>query len=397
MALDKTQKLEKKYHFQTYKRYPITLTKGEGTRAYDSNGNEYIDALAGIAVNSVGHCHPKVVAAIKNQAEKLIHCSNFYYNEPQSKLAELLAESSGFDRVFLCNSGAEAMEAAIKLARKHGYKKGKKGDIISFENCFHGRTLATVAMGKGKYQEGFGPMPEGFKTLPFNDVKALRENMNKDVKAVVVEPVQGEGGIVPARKEFLKEIQKACDENDALLIFDEIQCGMGRVGELYAYKYFDIKPDIITLAKALGGGAPIGAMLTKEEIAKTFEFGNHGTTFGGNPLACAAAFAALSVIIEENLPQQAKEKGEYFISKIKEKTSGIDGVKEIRGIGLMIGVQLNFKCAGVVDKMRERGVLANCAAEYVIRLVPPLTIPKNEINKIIDVMVESIREAKENG
>ncbi len=397
MIQNSAQNLEKQHHFQLYKRYPITLKQGKGTKVYDTDGNEYIDALAGIAVNGTGHCHPNVVEAIKKQAETLIHCSNLYYNEPQSELAQLLTQKSGMDRAFLCNSGAEAVEAAIKLVRKYGDKQGKQGKIISFENCFHGRTLGTISMGKAKFQEGFYPLLPGFQTFPYNDAESLQKNIGPDTKAVIAEPIQGESGIIPAEKEFLQELRKICDDYEVPLIFDEIQCGLGRTGEMFAYQYYGVKPDIITIAKSMGGGYPIGAMLAKEEIAGALEFGNHGTTFGGNPLGCAAALAALKTIEEENLPEKARENGKYFMDKIKEKTEGMDQIREIRGVGLMIGVELSSKCADVVLSMLQKGVLANCAAEYVIRMLPPLIITKDEIDTIVDVMVESIKEADENG
>ena len=396
MAEENTQLLAKKHHFQVYKRYPVTLVKGSGAIVYDDEGNEYIDALAGIAVNGTGHNHPKVAAAIKDQADQLLHCSNLYYNEPQSKLAKRLTELSGLERAFFCNSGAEAVEAALKLARRYGDKHGKTGPVYSFTNCFHGRTIATIALGKTKYQDGFGPMPEGLKQLPFNEIEPLRQNIDKNTKAVIVEPIQGEGGIVPAKKEFLQALREICTENDVLLIFDEIQCGMGRTGKLFAYEYFGVKPDVITIAKALGGGFPIGAMLATEKASEAFEFGIHGTTFGGNPLACSAANAVLDVIEEEQLLKQVEEKGRYFTDNIKEKTKDIKSVKEIRGAGLMLGIELDFKCSDVVAKMLQKGVLANCAAEYVIRLLPPYVISNDEIDKVIEVMTETIRET-ENG
>jgi acetylornithine/N-succinyldiaminopimelate aminotransferase len=389
-----TQDLENKYHYKLYNRFPITIVRGNGSIVFDENGREYIDALAGIAVNGIGHCHPKVVEAIKEQAGKLIHCSNLYYNEPQSKLAKLLVTNSDMDRVFFCNSGAEAVEGAIKIARKYGTQSNKNGKIFSFTNCFHGRTIATIAMGKNKYQEGFKPMPEGFEVLEFNNSDMLNDKINNDTVACIIEPIQGEGGIIPAQKEFLINLRKICDKNNALLIFDEIQCGLGRAGALFAYQLYDVKPDIITIAKSLGGGVPIGAALVNEKLADVIGAGNHGTTFGGNPLACAAANATMEVIIEDKLPAQAMEKGKYFIKTIREKTKGIKEVTSIRGAGLMIGIELSFKCADVVKKMMEYGVLANCTADTVIRLLPPLTISYENIDRIIKVMVKSIKEVR---
>ncbi len=395
--MDNAQKLEKENHFQFYKRYPITLVEGGGTRVKDSAGKEYIDALAGIAVNSAGHCHPKVVQAIQEQAAKLIHITNLYYNEPQSNLALLLTQISGMDRVFFTNSGGEAVEGALKLARRYAFKKGREGSVVSLEGCFHGRTLATTAMGKEKYKEGFKPMPGGMITIPFNDIDAFRSVVETDVIAMIIEPVQGEGGIRPVDADFLNEVAQTCKEKDILLIFDEIQCGMGRTGKMFAFEYYDVKPDILTLAKALGGGFPIGAVLAGEEVSKAFDYGIHGTTFGGNPLACAAAYAAVNAIIAENMPEQAREKGVYLFKKLNEAARKMDAIKEVRGFGLMVGVDLKFKGADVVNKMMDKGVLANCTEETVIRLVPPLIISKEELDRVFDVLIESIKEVEANG
>ena len=379
-------------HYKIYKRYPITLERSAGSRVWDTEGNQFIDALAGIAVNNVGHCHPKVVEAIQNQAARLIHISNLYYSEPQAKLSAKLTEISGMDRVFFCNSGAESIEAAIKTARRHGNKMGKKGLILSMENCFHGRTLGAIAMGKEKYRKGFEPIPEGFGRIPMNDLGALKNSINSDTVAVIIEPVQGEGGIKPASKEYLEEVRSLCDQHDVLLIFDEIQCGIARTGKMFAWMHTGVKPDIICTAKALGGGFPIGATLATEEAASSIDYGQHGTTYGGNPLACAAANAALQVIEDDNLCAAAEEKGTYMMQTIKDRTSGWSEIKEVRGIGLMIGVDLNFKGAEVVSKMHEKGVLSNCASDTVMRIVPPLVITYEEIDKVIDVLLESIRE-----
>ncbi|MFC2170361.1 aspartate aminotransferase family protein [Calditrichota bacterium] len=395
--MDTIQQLEQQYHFQLYKRFSITIVSGKGSRITDSNGNEYIDALAGIAVNSVGHCHPNVVEAIKTQAEKLIHTSNLYYTEPQAKLAKLLTEISGLDRVFFTNSGVEAAEGAIKLARRYAFKKGRSGRVLSFEGCFHGRTLATVAMGKKKYQEGFGPLPEGFAKTPFNDITKFRKNIDEDIIAVILEPVQGEGGIKQVNSDFLKEICDICRKKDILIIFDEIQCGMGRTGKMFAFQHCGVMPDILTSAKALGGGFPIGAVMAREEVASAFDPGIHGTTFGGNPLGCAAAFAAVNTILSENLPERAKENGDYFIEKLRKAAAGSKAIKEIRGIGLMIGIELNFNGGEVVNKMLDKGVLANCTSDVVIRLLPPLIISKSELDIVFEVLMDSISEVESNG
>ena len=287
---DKIQSLYDDKHFHTYRRFPLTLIKGRGTRVYDTEGKSYLDALAGIAVNNVGHCHPKVVQAIKEQAENLIHISNLYYNIPQSTLANLLTEVSGFDRVFFCNSGLEANEGALKIARKFGAEHGKTGPVIYFSGCFHGRSIATVTMGKEAFQNGFGPLPDGFKQLPYNDIDAL-DQIDDSTKAIFLECIQGEGGIHIGKKDFISKVGKICKEKNILLVVDEIQTGMGRTGKMFAYEHFNIEPDVVTLAKGLGSGLPIGAILAKEDVAKIIQPGDHGSTFGGNPVACAAAIA----------------------------------------------------------------------------------------------------------
>lgn len=392
MLHSQIKQLENDNHLQIYKRHDLTLSHGKGCKVYDDAGNEYIDALGGIAVNCLGHAHPAILDAINEQSSKLMHISNLYYNEPQSKLAELLVERSGLERAFFCNSGAEAMEAAIKFARKYSYKSGKIGKILSIDNCFHGRTLATIAMGKEKYQEGFEPMPEGFAKVEMNNFVDLEEKISGGAIALVIEPVLGEGGVLVNDKKFLQEARKLCDEHNTLLIFDEIQCGIGRTGTMFAYENLEVKPDMIALAKGLGAGFPIGAVLLRQDIADALSPGDHGTTFGGNPLACAVSYAALNILIKEDLIGEAKKKGEYIKKRIAERTANIASVKEVRGMGLMLGVELDFKCSDVVNTMIKKGVLANCAALYTIRLVPPLIISYDELDKVVDVMIESIEE-----
>jgi len=380
-----------KYHFDLYKRYPITIVKGNGCKVWDDERNEYIDALAGIAVNSLGHTHPRIVKAIQKQAGKLMHVSNFYYNEPQSDLAEKLVKVSGLDRAFFCNSGAEAVEGSIKLARKYASLKGKTGTIISMENSFHGRTLGAIAMGKDKYQSGFAPMPSGFERIPFNDVNVLKSRVNDQTIGIILEPVQGEGGIRPVTKEFLNTARELCDKFDIPLILDEIQTGIARTGKMFAYQHYGIKPDIVASAKALGSGFPIGAVLAREKFATAFTHGSHGTTFGGNPLACAAALETLKVIEEENICEMARVRGDYMMKRLRDLSVNWDSIKEVRGIGMMIGVELNFPGAKVVDEMLKRGVLSNCASDVVIRIVPPLIITKEEIDTVVEVLVQSIK------
>ncbi|MFP4367122.1 MAG: aspartate aminotransferase family protein [Bacteroidales bacterium] len=384
------QELDTKYYLQTFKRYPLTLSRGSGAHVWDVEGNEYIDVIGGIAVNCVGHCHPKVVSAIQKQAENLIHISNFYLSEPQVKLSGKLVQLSGLDRVFFANSGAESVEGAMKIARKYAHSKGKGGDIISFQNSFHGRTLATIATGKKQMQKGFEPIPGGFIQLPFNDMEAVRKTAGKDTAAIIIEPIQGEGGINVAGKEFLGDLRTFCTEQDIVLIFDEIQCGMGRTGKMFAWEHYGVKPDIITLAKALGGGVPVGAILSNEKVSSAIEFGDHGTTFGGNPLVCVASLATIEVIEEENLLRQSTEKGEWIRSRIE--AMNINSVKEIRGKGLMIGVEFEFETRTLVQKMMENGVLANATAGNVLRLLPPLNISYEDLDKALDILRKSLEE-----
>ncbi|MCQ6254205.1 aspartate aminotransferase family protein [Methanocaldococcus sp.] len=381
--------LEKKYHLQIYRRLPVVLVEGRGMEVYDIEGRKYYDFLAGIGVNNVGHCHPKVVEAIKKQAETLIHTSNIYYTIPQIKLAKKLVELSGLDKAFFCNSGAEANEGAIKFARKYASKVlGKAGgEIISMYNAFHGRTLTTLAATpKPKYQEGFYPLPQGFKYVPFNDLEALKESISNKTCAIIVEPVQGEGGINVADKDYLRGVRDLCDDKNIVLIFDEVQCGMGRTGKMFAYEHYGVKPDIVTLAKALGGGVPIGAVILKEEIAKSLNYGDHGTTFGGNPLACSAALASVEVIEELIKDNKVIEKGDYFIQKLKNLKEKYDFIKEVRGLGLMIGTELEFNGSEIVKKMLERGFLINCTSDVVLRSLPPLIVEKEHIDSLIDTL-----------
>jgi acetylornithine/N-succinyldiaminopimelate aminotransferase len=386
--------LDKKYYLQTFKRYPLTFDYGKGSHIWDVEGNEYIDMLGGIAVNSVGHSHPKVVKAIQNQAAKLIHISNFYLNEPQMMLSKKLVELSGLDRVFFANSGAESVEGAIKIARKYAHSVGRGGNIISFENSFHGRTLATIATGKKAYQKGFEPIPEGFSQVPFNNIEAIRKAADDNTAAIIIEPIQGEGGINVVDKTFLKALRTFCDEQHIVLIFDEIQCGIGRTGKMFAKDHFGVNPDIMTLAKALGGGVPIGAILSNEKVSATIEFGDHGTTFGGNPLVCSASLATLEVIETENLVKQAEEKGNWLMAELTAMHN--KDIIEIRGKGLMIGIEFNFETKPLVQKMLDNGVLANTTANTVLRLVPPLNISYEDLGKALEVLKKSLKELKDN-
>lgn len=388
------QEKDKQYHLRVYDRYPVTLHKGRGHLVWDTNNKKYIDAFAGISVVNIGHCHPKVVTAIQEQAENLMHVSNFFYTRQQAMLAEQLCEKSGMDKVFMCNSGAEAVEGAIKLARKYYWEQNQKnGTILTMSNCFHGRTLATTAAGRKKFHEGFGPMPAGFEQVPFNDEQALEEAFNKhDVVGVMIELVQGEGGIYVANQSYVNKIRELCDKHGALMITDQVQCGLGRAGKWFTHEHYGVMPDLITNAKALGGGMPMGVFQTKEEVAKALDFGQHGTTFGGNPLACAAALASLKVLREENLPERSLEKGKELKDKIIKGTKELKGVKEVRGLGMMIGVELNYDGNEVLRQLREKGVLVNLMANKIIRLLPTLNIPDHELEKLGDILIDTLKE-----
>jgi len=387
--------IDKKYYLQTFRRYPVTLEKGQGAHVWDVDGNEYIDMLGGIAVNSLGHNHPEVVNAIKRQAEKLIHVSNFYLSVPQAELSKKLVELSGLDRVFFSNSGAEAVEGAIKIARKYAHSIGRGGTVISFEGCFHGRTLATIATGKKEMQKGFEPIPQGFKQIRFNNMEEVKNVADTDTAAIIIEPIQGEGGINIADESFLKELRDFCDAHNIVLIFDEIQCGMGRTGKMFAKDHTGVQPDIMTLAKALGGGMPIGAILSNQKVSAAIDYGDHGTTFGGNPLACAASLAVFKALeIEESL-KQAQEKGKWLMDEIKAMER--PDIREIRGKGLMIGVDFTFDAKPLVWKMFEKGVLANATAGTMLRLVPPLNISYGDLKKVMAVLKESLKELENNG
>jgi len=384
------QQIENKHHFQVYNRYPITIDRGLGAKVWDTEGNAYLDILGGIAVNNLGHCHPAIVSAIREQAEKLLHVSNFYYTEPQSEFIERLAYLSGLDRVFLCNSGVEAMEACIKLARKWGKKHGKSGNIISLSDGFHGRSVTTITMSKPVYQEDFDPLPPGFLQSAYNDFEALEKVIDDQTIAIAFELIQGNSGVHVIDGEFLKKVRKLCDDKNILLIIDEVQTGVGRTGKFFCYEHFDIKPDVVASAKALAGGIPIGAVMAKEEVASALSYGNHGTTFGGNPFACAVGNACLKTIAMDNICEQAAEKGAYMMNLIRSKTDHLDSVVDVRGLGLMIGVELNEPARPVVEKMFEHRVLSNAAGGNVIRIVPPIVITKDEIDQVVDVLVKCL-------
>lgn len=374
----------------TYGRYPIALVKGRGVRAWDADGKEYLDFLGGIAVNLLGHSHPAVVAAIAEQAGSLIHTSNLYYTAPAAQLAELLVKNGGLGKVFLCNSGAEANEGAFKLARKYHYRKGQpqKTGIVSISHSFHGRTLAAVtATAKPEIQEGFGPLPAGFTYAEFGDIEALRAAVNDQTAAVILEPIQGEGGIFVQSPEYLAEARAICDAHGALLIFDEIQCGLGRTGHFFAYQGLGVTPDIVTLAKGLGGGLPIGAICATDEVATGFQPGDHGTTFGANPVACAAAVATLKAVIDGGLVDQAAAMGQYLVNGLKSLQAKYPTlVKDVRGLGLMVGMELTVPGAPLLAKCHDLGLLANITAGTVLRLLPPYVITQEDADQALSII-----------
>lgn len=387
--------IDQEHYLPTFKRYPLAFRKGKGCRIWDVEGREYLDVLAGIAVNNLGHCHPKVVKAIQKQAETLIHISNFFVSEPQVELSKRLTELSGLERVFFSNSGAESVEGAMKIARKYAHSKGRGGGVISMHNSFHGRTLATIATGKKKMQRGFGPMPSGFHQVPFNDIEAVRQEVSKEIAAIILEPVQGEGGINVAKPCYMRALRELCDKEDIVLIFDEIQCGIARTGTLFAKEQFEVQPDIMTLAKGLGSGLPVGAILSNEKVSSAIEYGDHGTTFGGNPMACAAALATINTIEEEGIAQQAEEKGAYLRRRLDKLKMRFPAMKEVRGLGLMIGVEFDFETKPLVAEMMKRGVLANATAGHVLRLVPPLIITEEEMDELVEVITQSLEAMAE--
>lgn len=377
-------------YLPVFKRYPIALKKGKGCRVWDVEGNEYLDALAGIAVNNLGHCHPTIVDTIQRQAGELMHVSNFFSTEQQAGLAEKMVTTTNLNRAFFTNSGAESVEGAIKLARKFAWSKNKGGKIISVKKSFHGRTMATIATGKKEMQKGFGPIPEGFVQAELNNFESVKQAADEHTAGIIIEPIQGEGGINIADKEFLLSLRTFCDENDIALIFDEIQCGIGRTGKMYAKNHYGVQPDIMTFAKGLGSGFPMGAVLANKKISDALDFGDHGTTFGGNPLACAVGLATYQVIKDEDLLNRARDNGEYLMSELR--NLNLSGTKEVRGKGLMIGVEFDFETKPLVLKMLENKVIANATAGNVLRLVPPLIIDKQETDKLLEAIKKSHKQ-----
>lgn len=371
-------------------RMPLAPVRGQGAVLWDADGKEFLDFVGGIAVNSFGHCHPEIVEAINRQANLLMHCSNLYYIEPQVLLAKQLVEQSAMGKAFFGNSGAEANEAAIKLARKYAKQKygPQKVEIITAWHSFHGRTLATItATGQPKYQQGFEPLPAGFRYVPFNDLEAMENAIGPDTCAVLLEPIQGEGGVNVASRHYLEGVKMLCQEHGALLIFDEIQTGIGRTGYFLACQHYEVKPDILTLAKALGGGFPIGAALATDEVAAVFQPGDHASTFGGNPLACATALAALDLLFNGGVLENAASVGAYMYDKLMNLADKYnEEVLEVRGRGLLLGLELRIAGQAIVDGCRERGLLINCIDNRVLRFIPPLIITRADVDRALEIL-----------
>ena len=384
------------YVMKTYGRYPLTLVKGQGSRVWDDQNHEYLDFVAGIAVNTLGHAHPALLQAIQVQAASMLHCSNLYHIPQQIELAERLCRLSGLGRVFFCNSGAEANEAAMKLARKFFYDQGStRHAVITATQSFHGRTMQTLtATGQDKVKVGFSPLPTGFSYVPYNDLPALALMLSDETAAVLLEPLQGEGGVIPANPEYLQGVRKLCDEHGVLLILDEVQTGIGRTGSMFAFEQAEILPDILTLAKGLGGGVPIGAMLAKEQIAESFGAGTHGSTFGGNPLACAAALAVLDTIEKDQLLLHVRECGEQLRAGLALLATRFDCIVDVRGQGLLLGVAFNCDVAPIIASCQKHGLLVLPAGPQVLRLLPPLNVSQDEVEQALHAIEISLNEVK---
>ena len=393
--MDKKKIIEEteKYYLPVFGRYQMVMELGQGCRVWDNEGNEYVDAFAGIAVNSLGYNHPVLVKAISEQAAKLMHCSNLYYTEIQAKALRVVAEATGMDRIFFANCGAEGNEGAMKLARKYGVSKAPtKYKIISADESFHGRTFDTLAAtGHDYYHVGYGPLSPGHVLVPYGDIKALEAQMDDDVCAVLLEPIQGEGGVHVPSDEYLQQVRALCDKHDALLIFDEVQTGVARTGKWFAYMHSGVKPDVLTFAKGIGGGFPVAGFAVPERLAHVFKPGDHGGTFGGNPLACAAVSATLTTIKSEGLVDKVAEKGEYFkneLRKLQEKYPA--KVTDVRGCGLMLGMEVAGEGKPIVESCLANNVIVNCTAGNVIRIVPPLIISKEEIDIVVAALDKAL-------
>jgi acetylornithine/N-succinyldiaminopimelate aminotransferase len=380
----------------TYGRLPIALSHGQGCRVWDVNGKSYLDALGGIAVNTVGHNHPQLVAALRDQIGKIIHSSNYYHVPLQETLAAKLVELSGLENVFFCSTGLEANEAALKLARKFGHDRGiERPEIVVYEKAFHGRSIATLsATGNTKVQAGFGPLVEGFIRVPLNDIEALKKATagNPNVVAVFFETIQGEGGVNPMRVDYLQQVRKLCDEQNWLMMVDEVQCGMGRTGKWFAHQWAGIKPDVMPLAKGLGSGVPIGAVVAGPKAANIFQPGNHGTTFGGNPLAMRAGIETIRIMEEDGLMANAAKVGAHLKAALERELAGVEGFHEVRGQGLMLGIDLTKPCGALVQRACDKGLLISVTADTVVRLVPPLILSTAEADEIVAILVPLIKQ-----
>lgn len=375
----------------TYGRFPIVLTHGEGVYLYDEDGKAYLDFVAGIAVNGLGYQHEGLKKALKEQVDQLTHCSNLYHNKPAVEAAELLVSLSGLDKVFFCNSGAEAVEGAMKLARKYAgkYHSTGKYEIITMKNSFHGRTYGAItATGQRKYQKGLSPLLPGIKYCEYNDIESLKETISDKTCAVLLEPIQGEGGIRPAHTEYLQQVSQLCKEKDILLILDEVQCGVGRTGQMFAYQLYGIMPDIVALAKGLGSGVPIGAIMASEKVASGFCPGDHATTYGGNPLVCAAAKVVLQEVGQDEMLEHIRKMGDYLKSKLLELSNRYEDIVDVRGHGLMLGIEMNKPVKDIILGCMDKGLLLVGSGEKVIRFVPPLIIEKQDIDHMIDILEE---------
>lgn len=393
----KTKQQENKYLMKTYKRYDVSFKKAKGQFVWDENGKKYLDFFSGISVCSLGHCNPLVNLAIKKQVDNFVHCSNVYYSKPQVEIAKALLEKSFKNgRVFLANTGAEANECAIKIARKWGfdnpYKDGtKRYEIITFKNSFHGRTLATLAAtGQERFHTAFKPLQEKFVFAEFNDIDSVKNLINKKTVAIMLEIVQGEGGIKIANKQFVKQIRELCNKNNLLMICDEVQCGLARTGKMFAWQHYGIKPDVFTLAKAIANGLPLGAVVADKKVATVFSYGDHGSTFGGNPVSCAAAVATLKQMTPKLL-KDVSEKAKYFVKKLNELKKKYSCIKEVRNLGLLVGAELDFAGKDIVEFCINRGLLINCTQGNILRFLPPFIITKKDIDKAIKILGDALK------
>ncbi len=386
-------KLTEQHVAATYGRYPVALVRGRGTQVWDRDGRKYTDFVSGLAVTNLGHCPPPVVRAIQKQAGRLLHVSNLYHIQPQSELASELTRLTFADKVFFCNSGTEANEAAIKLARRYFHDRGERGryEIITMHNSFHGRTLGALsATAQKKFHTGFGPLLPGFRHVPFNRIEAVRKAVSRKTCAVLVEPVQGEGGVHVPDHRYLKELKQLCRAEKILLIFDEVQTGFGRTGRMFAYERFGVRPDLLILAKALGSGVAMGALAGTRRVMQSFVPGTHAATFGGNPLACAAAQASLKVLLRQGFLEKADRQGKYFLGRLNDLAARFPGVKEVRGMGLMLALQLDRPGNEVVQDCLHQGYLINCIQQNVLRFLPPLIVTRKEIDGLIRVLTQSL-------